>query len=78
MIYDNNIYYLNIYYLNKISTQVLTTLNTELDSLATGDIGGVVQLLAAATTKQQGSQQSYILPNLMFDCHIMTYRRITT
>ena len=59
---------------------MLTTLNTELDSLATGDIGGVVQLLAAATSKQQGSQQSYILPNLVFDCHIiiMTYRRITT
>ena len=57
---------------------MLTTLNTELNSLATGDIGGVVQLLAAATSKQQGSQQSYILPNLVFDCHIMTYRRITT
>ena len=61
---------------------MLTSLNTELDSLATGDIGGVVQLLAAATSKQQGSQQSYILynilSNLMFYCHIMTYRRITT
>ena len=56
---------------------MLTTLNTELDSLATGDIGGVVQLLAAATSKQQGSH-SYILSNLVFDCHIMTYRRITT
>ena len=61
---------------------MLTTLNTELDSLATGDIGGVVQLLAAATSKQQGSQtyKFYItfLSNLVFDCHIMTYRRITT
>ena len=60
---------------------MLTTLNTELDSLATGDIGGVVQLLAAATSKQQGSQTYIlynILSNLMFDCHIMTYRRITT
>ena len=34
---------------------MLTSLNTELGSLATGDIRGVVQLLAAATTKQQGS-----------------------
>ena len=61
---------------------MLTTLNTELDSLATGDIGGVVQLLAAATSKQQGSPTyKFIitfLSNLVFDCHIMTYRRSTT
>ena len=40
---------------------MLSTLNTELDSLATGDIGGVVQLLAAATSKQQGSHSYYII-----------------